>query len=337
MYSDVSELDFEETTLDRANLPWGLLQSEADLYGGERWYRLQARNPAYEPGLVVARNPLGHVVGAVSTWAPRINGLDTYGRKLLESAGRHLSPRSVVYLGSVGGFRAAPNILSTLDGRARSIVRYALMTAAAQYSEARGRTAVVPYSLEDASSPLFDRGLLSTEASIAVEGGFDDWLSKLSKNRRSSVRRERRAVLDLGYRVEMRQLGEVIPRCAELLSNTQRKYGRSAEPTVLNRHLTRIHEIYDDDAFAFVAVREGQIDSVAVVLAEGSKLFLRAAGSAIAENGFLYFNTAVYAPIEYAARRRCTHVHLGTGSIAAKTNRGAIARELYMDIARQAD
>ena len=337
MRSDLGDLEVEEATLDSRDVLWDTLHSEANLYGGDRWYRLQARNPAYESGLLIARDPRGQVVGALGTWAPRINGLDTYGRSLLRSADGRLAPRSVLYLGSVGGFRAAPNILSTLDDVARAAVRDALMKEGVRHAEARGRVAVVPYNVEEAPSPSFDRFRLTAEASMAVGGNFDDWLATLSKNRRTSVRRERRAALDLGYRFELRQLGEVIPRCAELLSATQQKYGRSAEPKVMGRYLHHVDEIFGDDALAFVATREGQIDSVAVALAEGPELYLRAAGTVVAENAFLYFNTAVYAPIEFASSRQITRIHLGIRSIAAKTSRGAVARELHLDVAHHAD
>jgi hypothetical protein len=321
---------------DLAELPtddWRTLRSAAGVYAGRRWLSLQADDPAYESGMLVASGVDGTVLGVLPMFQPRTDGLGAYGPRLFDGMSTRFTPRQVVYWGSVGGHRADVILSESLEPDSRSLVERTLWEAAADYSKGLGRVAVVPYSMTAAPADGWRREELTSEASLSVPNGYDEWLRSLTRNRRTSVRREERELQQDGWTFAVRPLGEVLDPVSHLLADNQKKYGRPSSERLMKRVLGRLVDHYVDDAVVFAAECRGQIEGFSLGLVEGDVFWIRAAGASQGADRFVYFGCTFYAPIRWTEDRALTAIHLGVGSLAAKQSRGAVLSSLFMDIA----
>jgi len=214
---------------------------------------------------------------------------------------------------------AAETVALTLVDRARAVAR-----------EAGSAYVVLPYLDETQARWLAGRDVAAVHtrekaALPVVWDSFDAYVASLPARRRTGVRRERRRFLDSAFEVREERVVDAAPRLAPLLAQTERRYGREADPRQMAFHYTLLGTyLADDDFVALVAYREQRPVACSLLLTSGTRLISKAWGCdyAAAGDNFLYFNLTFYEPIIRAIARGVEVLDFGLGSLESKAQRG---------------
>ncbi len=210
-----------------------------------------------------------------------------------------------------------------------------LIRAEAVADDLGARSVSVPFL--DASDDILaraleERGYVSFEVDEysvldVPDGGFDEYLTRLSGHRRREVLRERRRNKEAGLKVGLRRLDQLDHTdLARLEIALLAKYGTSWAPANSLRWLEMIDSIAGSRAGAVVGTAEGKIRSFAVVYQHRDRWVVRQAGFDYewqrAARGALYFETIFYTMLEEAHESGVHRIHYGLSSGDAKRSRG---------------
>ncbi|MFC7490496.1 MULTISPECIES: GNAT family N-acetyltransferase [unclassified Knoellia] len=215
-------------------------------------------------------------------------------------------------------------------------LRSLLEEASARAAGADDRCVYFPHVRDDdpLSAQLAAAGFTGTRVDpycvLPVEGGFDDYLSRLSQSRRRGIRRDRKEVREAGFVLELVPLDQCdLDRLAELDVALLRKHGNDAK-TAQSRSV--LEGLLDGpQVVVTTASRDGVVAGFGVMIEhtrEGAtQWFGNRAGFDYEMQGDipLYFEVLFYSPLEWAHERGVEAIHVGMGSTDAKVSRGAVA------------
>jgi uncharacterized protein len=177
--------------------------------------------------------------------------------------------------------------------------------------------------------------LLEADAWIAVPAdGWDGWMAGLSRHRRTQIRRDERAFVAAGYRIERHTLPEVCDRLGALWAPTQeRYYGRPFDPAQLTGQMRVQAAAMGDQAEVLLCLEpDGSPVGFCVSYRWGDRVHLRTTGFDYARlrGAAEYFNLSYYHHLHQARQTGLRHIHAGIKSIGAKSLRGARIRPLWL-------
>ncbi|WP_405018386.1 peptidogalycan biosysnthesis protein [Kitasatospora sp. NBC_00070] len=178
--------------------------------------------------------------------------------------------------------------------------------------------------------------LLTTDAWVSVPaGGWPEWLRTLpSKGRRDSVKQEVKAFGAAGYEITQAPLAECYRQAAELLADTQKRYGHAYDTAVLTESFRLQGAAMGAKAQVLFCGRPGEAAvGFCLFYIHGDTLFVRAVGfdyERLVRGAAEYFNLVYYAPVRIAAEHGLRWIHPGIESPDAKALRGARLRPLWL-------
>jgi uncharacterized protein len=156
-------------------------------------------------------------------------------------------------------------------------------------------------------------------------GTFDGYLDRLSRHRRSRIKKELRSFAEAGVEFSSHPLGEVVEEVTPLGMALETRYGVEGDTVAAAR---RSHQIVSDAlgerAVALTAEQGGKIRGFAVAMRHGDSLVLRSSGFDYEFQGRLplYFGVAYYHVVEYALASGVRQVFYSIESTQAKKSRG---------------
>ncbi|WP_267595498.1 GNAT family N-acetyltransferase [Carbonactinospora thermoautotrophica] len=154
---------------------------------------------------------------------------------------------------------------------------------------------------------------------------FDDYLATLRRNRRTSIRRERRVFAESGMRVRRVSVESAGPAMAALHAAQLRRYGHDIAEERLAALIERIRRHLAPWCTVLVAERDGELEGFVLAYEKSGELHPKMTGfSKYAQQHFGYFNLLYYEVLEYAMARGVRSVVLGPETYEAKVARGAL-------------
>ncbi|MEV4344502.1 GNAT family N-acetyltransferase [Actinoplanes sp. NPDC049596] len=237
------------------------------------------------------------------------------------------------YLGARNGYTNDILLTHGMPDQQEDRVLAAAFDAAVRWVNEKGSAGAFAWHLgESQARMLHSRGLVSSPmlschiAELEISGRtVDDYVSTLPRKRAQEVRREMRQARRAGLEFAVEALAQACDEGGPLIAQTMRRYGHDWTGERGVRSLRRHAGAFGDTAVVFTCRREGKLLGLCVAYAWGGALLVRMVGLDYAElvGAYEYFNVAYYEPIDYAARNGIGRVIFGTGSLPAKTNRGA--------------
>ena len=161
---------------------------------------------------------------------------------------------------------------------------------------------------------------------LRVPATFDEYLRRLSKNRRRNVTKDRNKIARSGVQVRVEKLDrdlseEMLPLEAELYH----KYGHEQHPTEMARILHRaVIEQYGDAAQVITARADGALRAYAAWIQVNETLYSRDAGFDYAwqQKLPLYFEVVFYGAIELAIKSGARQIYYSYAAEETKLSRG---------------
>ena len=316
---------------------WDGLAADGGLYLSHGWLRMQERGSSSSRSYALAA--IGdRLVGALPVDIVERTANDYYTFRAVLPPGHPEPPEPVMLLGGRGGYAGGLLLDRSLDADGRRRTAHALLTDAVRASERAGRAAAFFY-LQDSLRELVQETaaggvplLARHEAAVHLPGnGWADYLGGLSSMRRKSIRREERQFDAAGYSVTVGDLTPWLGAAGALLANVQRRYGHDNDPGEMAEVLAE--QIADlGEHVAFLCADEHGLVGFALGFPFGATLSMRAAGFDYERlrGAAEYFNLAYYRPIRWAYEHGATRIHLGIGSLPAKSRRGARLAPLWV-------
>lgn len=319
-----------QDTIDRIPpAEWDALVPDDAFYDSHAWLAAVELDRTARPTYWLAE--LGRqVVGALVTYRVHLPGLPMTDPRS-NPATRNIDGHFVI-AGSRRGYRTrlltAPGIPAADTS---SVVRELVRCAVSQSSSSGYDGLCFMYLLADDAGLLrsaVDARLVDLEQQAFLDLPFssaDEWIEGLSKNNRSTMRRERKKFEHAGLTCRLENLEDNIDTVARLAAATENKYGNETAQSAIARVLRHQIRAADDLARLFVTRdRAGRAIACSLQYHWRHTLYSRLYGAdpeLIAGAGE-YSTTMFYTPITYAVRQGVTGLHLGTGSLGAKTRRG---------------
>jgi predicted N-acyltransferase len=161
---------------------------------------------------------------------------------------------------------------------------------------------------------------------------FDGYLAGLPSKRRIAVRRELRALADLGVTVTERTLHGEEPGLVRLRCQLVAKYGNRPDPAKEAAFLDRVRTGFaPGEVSVFEAVRGGTVLGFGLFVRDGDTWVPVLTGTDYADpaSRLTYFATLFYRPAELAPGRGVRLIPYGLGSWAAKQARGCRPSPLH--------
>jgi predicted N-acyltransferase len=235
-----------------------------------------------------------------------------------------------------------PNVVVTFPGYEATLVgRGVDETAGARYVEAvadwaagRGLHAVAfLYVRRDGALAAaleacgFHRLPLTVRAELHVEwSSFDEYMAALSRNGRSQVRQDRRAVAEAGVVTARRSVDEVAEELVALRCELVRRHGGYSDESAERARLERLRRLFGEDELAvFCSEADGEMLGFSLLLGHRRAWWAfwcghrrehpRAAG--------VLFEALFYSPIEAAIAEEITLIDYGIAHEEAKARRGS--------------
>ncbi|SFO58702.1 MULTISPECIES: peptidogalycan biosysnthesis protein [Actinomadura] len=162
-------------------------------------------------------------------------------------------------------------------------------------------------------------------------GSFDEYVMSLPRQRRSHIRRERRLFRE--SRVTLRELppAEVV-HLEPYLTGVESRYGVPPRPELQRLYLRTTAQAMGDRGTALVASVADRPIAFTTLWDLGSVWRTRVWGCddthPLVREAAVYFNLMYYEPIIRADAADARRLYVGTGTIEAKTRRGARVRRL---------
>ncbi|MEV5650497.1 peptidogalycan biosysnthesis protein [Nocardia sp. NPDC052254] len=330
---------------------WDDLVGPGDLFCSHAW--LRHLDEAATAQQVVTVRAEGRLIGAAPLWdgesEPGLFHLPSFFPGL---PGPWQHP--FVWLGAR---RSVRNGLICVRGPRRAPTLSQLLNGGREHAKENGRAGVIlPYLPVDAATELARAHpgaqvlLHSADAVIAVpEHGTAELVANASGHNRKRRRRELREFASAGFSLEwVDPTPEVIAAIVPLITATRRRYGSRQGDEWLHRVFAAQRRVgLLEDAKVLLCRRNNALATVAVCYRHGDSLHGRYFGAdeTRSRDGYPYFVTTCYAPIDYAAQQRLPRLFLSTSSLEAKIRRGATIEPLAavvvladgeLDIARAA-
>jgi predicted N-acyltransferase len=156
---------------------------------------------------------------------------------------------------------------------------------------------------------------------------LEEYLARLSRRDRNRRKRELQAMREGGVTIEWtRVTPELTDRAACLITQNRARYGGSADEAWMRRSFTaqRAAGVLDN-AYASLAMRNGQLLGLTVFYGRGERLHARYFGYnyAGAKPSGEYFVLSYQTPLHHAAKAGFRHLHLGVSAWRSKVLRGA--------------
>jgi predicted N-acyltransferase len=168
---------------------------------------------------------------------------------------------------------------------------------------------------------------LDDQARLALDvTSLEDWMGLMTRKRRYRVRNEMRAFEDAGLSCAVESFAQQVDEVARLAAVTESRYGHATTPASIARVLRHQAQTVGDAARLFMARdSSGRAVACALYYEWRSVMHARIFGSdpEVMPGADEYFNTMFYAPVRYSTQHDVRALHLGTGSLSAKTLRGA--------------
>lgn len=160
---------------------------------------------------------------------------------------------------------------------------------------------------------------------------FEGYLATLSRNRRTSVRRERREIKERGIVITERGLTDDEPELLRLRCNLIAKYGGSPDPEREAFSLRYLHDHFGSDFLVIEARKEDRLLGFSTFIADESEWTVLMTGTDYEDPdaSFTYFETMFYRPAELAPSIGIRNIGYGIGTIDAKRSRGCVTNTLY--------
>jgi hypothetical protein len=246
--------------------------------------------------------------------------------------------RPTTFLDEAGGADCYPCVMGVLDGvHTMLLVDPARAGARADVvrelvSGLNEATVAFPYfpgqADAEAAAQVLGGTALVTSAVARLKAGWDDfegYLSSLSRNQRSNVRREQRQFAEAGYQIKVGHgTGDLDEETALLQTSTLTKHGTTADVAALLEGYEMLRQTVDEQVVTFRAVLDGVTKGVTVCLRDGETLYIRAIGMAGDNSSFAYFNACYYAPIDWGCANGIRSFGFGAGAPRAKQLRGCV-------------
>jgi acyl carrier protein len=163
-------------------------------------------------------------------------------------------------------------------------------------------------------------------------GGMESYLRSLSRDRRSSVRRDFRRIEELGLSARELPASSLIDEAAELIAAVKRRHKVADHPLLIRQRLDDWARAPGGECVAF-SVRDptGGLVGASFACRYPSVLELYEVGLAddVPHRHLAYLEALIYAPIRFALRTNCREIDLGLGSTAPKTFRGGTASAVW--------
>ncbi len=166
------------------------------------------------------------------------------------------------------------------------------------------------------------------------QGRFEDYLQSLAKNKRTSVRRERRSFQQGRLIADVQNIVSLpTKRLALLLQNVQAKYGHKVgiDSRGFEAQIDRFKQI-SLPTYVYTAHVDNEIAGFALFFQYERAMFLRIVGfdyKLLNKNDFCYFNIAFYQPIADALNRDIDRIDYGMGALEGKLARGCTLVPTY--------
>ena len=236
-----------------------------------------------------------------------------------------------------GGFGNLPNAFAVRPDRPDVVA--ALLSSARSIAAARGLGFLSFPHLDDrrlaAVRPHLpgDCGVTVNHEGVLELGfdSFDDYLASLPHDRRHRVRRELRDFAESGVEVREVDLAASIGELTPLLGQVFTKYGKPQPAHELGFYLESIAAAMGGHGTTLAAVDGERVIAFRVLWAEDGQWRGRCWGAdytnPVLRRGMVYFNLVFYQTI-LRAIGHTKRLVFGTGSMQAKTYRGAWARPL---------
>ncbi|WP_330250283.1 peptidogalycan biosysnthesis protein [Nocardia sp. NBC_00565] len=240
----------------------------------------------------------------------------------------------------LGARRSVRNGLIGVAGSQRSVVLSHLLTGALDYAREHRRAGVVMPYLPLSAAREFGRAhpdahvlLHSAEAIVAVPAhGTSDVVAQASGHNRKRRRRELRDFTAAGFTAEWVDLTpDIEAAIAPLIAATRHRFGNGQGVDWMRRVFAAQRRVgLLDHTKVLLCHRAGRPATVAVCYRHGDSLHGRYFGAdeALGKDGYAYFVTTCYAPIDYAAHIGAPRLLLATSSLEAKIRRGATVEPL---------
>ena len=284
---------------------------------------------------LVARDEVGRPLGLAPVYIARPPWHPTVDPEMLPPAAEGAS---VCAVGSYGVYANYLTVAASVPGPAAAAVVRVLVERAR--AEARGSGSghiLFPYL--DSTQAAWLRPYRDAAEAVSVRAkavlpvvwdSFDEYVSWLPSRRRTPVRRERRRFQESGIDLRLRRVADVAEETAPLLAETEKRYGREADPRRIEFHYTLLGMHLGDDFVALVAYLGGRPVACSLLLACGDRWISKAWGCDYAAVGdrSLYFNLVFYEPVIRAIERGVAFLDYGLGGLESKTERGCVLEPL---------
>lgn len=304
---------------------WDALASGA-FYPGHSWSTYQERDPRSQSWAVAVFDN-GTLVAASTVHCVSEETSESYDLSSL--LGCQSDAHVTLLCGNRRGYHnrllAAPNrndaVALLVESLALEAERVEAEFAWWPYLDDQSLRRLLPYS------PADEPWLLQLTAEFDLPpGGFEEFLSTLTKQQRGKIRRDRRQFAASSRRIQRGIPPEdSLDRVAELVTKVESKHGSDTGPEAIRGLLEA--QVADIGERASLITCTDEVGPIACTLAyQGTtELAVRVAGLDYAQIGDAseYFETVYYQPIELAYEFGLETVSLGFGSLQAKRHRGA--------------
>ncbi|MDA3855133.1 MAG: peptidogalycan biosysnthesis protein [Candidatus Woesearchaeota archaeon] len=161
---------------------------------------------------------------------------------------------------------------------------------------------------------------------------FDEHITKLSKSRRHTIKKDIKNFINSDYTVErIKKLGKYENNIFKIFEDNIEKYGGNKEEFKLYKEFLLALDKNSKKVTYFIGKLNGEIQSALVVIEDDSRVIGLKAGqlNSKEKQGFAFFNTVLYEPLIYSIEKLKKNLELGTGQYKYKVRRGAILNDSY--------
>lgn len=312
---------------------WNRLATKVGFYSSYDWLLTQEMRSDARAEYITVRDSRGELLAGLPLYEVHRESNKGYDPQALGLSSTE--PGLQLVLGNRRGYRSGTLMAEDIDGR----IGVAMSTAILDRIDAMGTGLARWFYVPDRHLSVV-LGLngsqismkLDTDVSMPIHpDGFPGFLASFRSDRRWGFRRERQRFLRTGYEVSQEHVLDIANELGPLLVQVEAKYGSS-------RSVDRMIEWYETlgrsaDPGIVLTCRNprGRLVGFCHFYHFGSMLWGRTLGFDYTRlrGAYEYFNLAFYEPIEWGAEHGARSIHLGTGSMEAKLERGGIPETLW--------